>query len=76
MEELPTLTRSASRQLRHIEAHWQEGLELGSAELCATSLACLGLHLAITLPELLTTLHWELDQLEHSRRLLDLQLRA
>jgi hypothetical protein len=74
VEELPTLTRSASRQLHQIEAHWQEGLDLGSTELCATALACLGLHLAITLPELLAAVSWELDQLEHSRRLLEVQL--
>ncbi len=74
MEDLLTLTRGSRRQLRNIEAHWQEGLQLSSAELCATAIVCLSLHITIALPELLSSMAWELEELEQSRRLLEQQL--
>ena len=56
METLPTLISNSRRELDEIQGCWEEGLMLGSAELCAVAIASLMLHAAFSLPELVALL--------------------
>ena len=52
MEDLPALIRNSKREIQAIRSHWEEGLALGSGELCALAAASLLLHASFALPEL------------------------
>jgi hypothetical protein len=62
VETLPTLISNSRRELAEIQAHWEEGLVLGSVELCSVVIASLMLHAAFSLPELVALLEAELLQ--------------
>ena len=65
VEDLGALRSNCRREIDEIHRHWEEGLALGSGELCATAASSLLFHAAFALPELLGLL--EADDLAARR---------